>query len=73
MEATRFSEALSARGGREMAMKAKHPIIGFAGITLILIGLVVGCKHPTSGMILAVLGMAVLIYALVTGNIKFWG
>ena len=56
-----------------MATKAKRPIIGFGGVILILIGLAVGCKHPTSGVILAVLGMAVLIYALLTGNIKFWG
>jgi hypothetical protein len=54
-------------------LKTKRPIIGFIGIVLILISLGVGCKHATAGMILAVLGMTVLIYALFTGNIKFWG
>jgi len=54
-------------------VKTKHPFIGFIGIVLILISLAVGCKHATAGLILAVLGMVVLVYALFTGNIKFWG
>lgn len=54
-------------------LKEKHPIIGFAGIVLILISLAVGCKNATAGMILAGIGMVILIYALLTGNVKFWG
>jgi zinc-ribbon domain len=56
--------------------RAKNPAIGFMGLLIIFAGIGLFCvfgKNIWPGSIVTALGAAVLIYALVTGNIKLFG
>lgn len=53
----------------------KYPVIGFAGLLLILAGIGLFCFSGNNAMatIATLAGLGILIYALLTGNIKFCG
>ena len=53
--------------------KKKRPAIGLGGIVLVVVGVLVGCNSPEWGIAIGLVGLVVLIYALLTGNVKFWG
>lgn len=53
----------------------KSPVVGGLGILIIVIGSVVclASADQTAGSIIAVIGLVILIFALVTGRINFLG
>ena len=53
----------------------KSPVVGGLGILIILIGSVacLASADKTAGGIIAVIGLLILIFALVTGRINFLG
>ena len=53
--------------------KRKRPIIGFIGMILLIIGVIVVFSNVTAGLIVGVIGLAVLVFALFTGNVKLFG
>jgi uncharacterized membrane protein YvbJ len=53
--------------------KKRHPIIGFIGLILILIGIGVSCADANWGIGIGLVGAAVLVFALITGNMKLSG
>ena len=52
--------------------RGRHPAIGTLGTILSLIGLMAFCAKPPLGMTILSLGVAVLIYAAITGNLKLF-
>ncbi len=55
-----------------LLQRGRHPAIGNFGIILSMIGLVVFCGKPSLGMTLLGVGVMVLIYAAITGNLKLF-
>lgn len=54
--------------------KKRKPVIGFFGMILLLIGLCMVFNQPSAlGGGLAIGGGIILVYALLTGNIKLFG
>jgi|GEM_PF-2550255 hypothetical protein len=52
--------------------RGRHPAIGTLGMVLSLIGLVLFCSKPPLGMTILSLGVMVLVYAAITGNLKLF-
>ena len=53
--------------------KEKKPIIGFIGLLVMLFGFTFGCMGTSWAYWVAIAGGVILIYALLTGNVKFLG
>ena len=52
--------------------RGRHPVIGTLGMILSLIGLVLFCSKPPLGMTILSLGVMVLVFAAITGNLKLF-
>lgn len=52
--------------------RGRHPAIGTLGAILCLVGLMAFCSKPPLGMTILSLGVMVLIYAAITGNLKLF-
>ena len=50
-----------------------RPIIGFLGMVVIIFGCGLIDFNICIGTPLLIVGIAFLVYALFTGNVKFWG
>ena len=52
--------------------RGTHPAVGTLGMLLTVIGLLVFCAKYTLGMTILSIGMVILIYAALTGNLKLF-
>ena len=52
--------------------RGTHPAVGTLGMVLTVIGLLVFCAKYTLGMTILSIGMVILIYAALTGNLKLF-
>lgn len=77
-----LSESAPPTGGAPVAAKpaavrSATPAIGGLGLLAIMVGAVIcvvsGTDHPAFGLIVALIGLGLLIFALLTGNIKLFG
>ncbi|MGD0878966.1 MAG: hypothetical protein ABSA01_12595 [Anaerolineales bacterium] len=57
---------------KKIPERGRHPAIGTLGMVLSLIGLVLFCSKPPLGMTILSLGVLVLAYAAITGNLKLF-
>jgi hypothetical protein len=55
-----------------LSKRGRHPAIGTLGMVLSIIGFLVFCSKPSLGMTILSLGVLVLIYAAITGNLKLF-
>ena len=55
-----------------LEQRGRHPVIGTLGMVLCIIGFLVFCGKPALGMTIMSLGVCVLIYAGITGNLKLF-
>ena len=53
--------------------KKKMPVLGFIGLLLVVVGLIVACNSPGIGIGILMLGVVLLIYSLFSGNVKLLG
>lgn len=53
----------------------KHPVIGLIGILVILggVGMMCASQGGLASIIVTVAGVGILVYALITGNVKLFG
>ena len=55
-----------------LSRRGRHPAIGTLGMVLSIIGFLLFCSKPSLGMTVLALGVLVLIYAAITGNLKLF-
>jgi len=53
--------------------KKKMPILGFIGLLLVVVGVIVACNNTGIGIGILMLGVVLLIYSLFSGNVKLLG
>jgi hypothetical protein len=55
-------------------MQKKFPVLGFIGLTLIVLGVLAGvCANSGWSLYLIITGAAVLVFALFAGHVKLFG